>query len=159
MSCWSFGHFTWYLNVAAPAPLSDSSLYWAHFGSFVGLARDFGSTYFPGITITRSLLCERLTAVWMLLKAQRLKKARFWRFSLRALRADSFRRPREGRRTQPLPWALLMDLIAFFSEPRWHTTRVSPRDLARSAAASVRGFGTLPPAAGLTLLSGAGSGQ
>ena len=85
--------------------------------------------------------------------------ARFWRFSLRALRAESFRLPCEGRSTQPFLRAPLMDLIARFSEPRWHTTRVSPRAFALSAEPSVRAFGTLPPAAGLTLVSGAGSGQ
>ena len=95
----------------------------------------------------------------MLLNLQRLKKARFCRFSLRALRAESFRVPCEGRSTQPFVCALLIDRIARFSDPRWHTTRVSPRELARRAAARVRAFGTLPPAAGLTLVSGAGSGQ
>ncbi len=53
----------------------------------------------------------------------------------------------------------MIDLIARFSEPRWQTTRVSPRDFALSADASVRAFGTFPPAAGLTPVSGAGSGQ
>ena len=33
-----------------------------------------------------------------------------------------------------------MDLIARFSEPRWHTTRVSPRALALSADPSARAF-------------------
>jgi hypothetical protein len=55
--------------------------------------------------------------------------------------------------------AALIDLIARLSEPRWQTTRVSPRAFAFSAEASVRGFGTFPPAAGLTPVSGAGSGQ
>jgi hypothetical protein len=55
--------------------------------------------------------------------------------------------------------ALRIDLGARLREPRWHTTRVSPRALALSAEPSVRGFGTVPPAAGLTLVSGAGSGQ
>ena len=67
--------------------------------------------------------------------------------------------PCEGRSTQPFLRALLIDLIARFSEPRWHTTRVSPRAFALSADPSERAFGTFPPAAGLTLVSGAGSGQ
>jgi hypothetical protein len=140
-------------------PFSDVSLYRAHFGSFVGLARDFGSMYLPGITTTRSLLCERLIAAWMLLNLHRLKNALFCRFNRRALRAESFRLPCEGRSTQPLRRALSIDLIARFSEPRRHTMRVSPRAPALSAEPSVRALGTLPPAAGLTLLSGAGSGQ
>jgi hypothetical protein len=55
--------------------------------------------------------------------------------------------------------ALSIDRIARFSDPRWHTTRVSPRAFLLSADASERAFGTFPPAAGVTLLSGAGSGQ
>ena len=60
---------------------------------------------------------------------------------------------------KPFRRAWLIDLIALFSEPRWHTTRVSPRGFAFSADASVRGFGTFPPAAGLTVVSGDGFGQ
>src|SRR5918997_592306 len=44
-------------------------------------------------------------------------------------------------------------------EPCWHTTRVRPGALRRRADRSERAFGTLPPAAGLIDLSGAGSGQ
>jgi hypothetical protein len=43
------------------------------------------------------LLRERLIAAWMLLNRQRLAKARFSRLSRRALRADSFFDPCEGR--------------------------------------------------------------
>src|SRR5215210_7258307 len=115
--------------------------------------------YLPGMTTTRSLLCYRLTAAWMLLNLQRFANARFWRFSRRALRTESFREPCDGRSTRPFRRALLMERMARFSEPRWHTTRVSPRAFALSAEPSVRAFGTFPPAAGLTLLSGAESGQ
>jgi hypothetical protein len=49
------------------------------------------------MTITRSLLRERLIAAWMLLNLQRFANARFCRLSLRALRADSFFLPCDGR--------------------------------------------------------------
>jgi hypothetical protein len=48
---------------------------------------------------TRSLLRDRLIAAWMLLNSQRFANARFCRFSLRALRADSFFGGYEGRST------------------------------------------------------------
>ena len=95
----------------------------------------------------------------MLLNLQRFANARFCRFSLRALRADSFFCPARAAARSRSSARWLIDLIARLSEPRWHTTRVSPRAFACSAEASERAFGTLPPAAGLTLLSGAGSGQ
>jgi hypothetical protein len=125
----------------------------------VGIARDRGSVYFPGMMITRSLLRARLIAAWMLLNLQRLANARFRRRSLRALRAESFFVPCDGRSIQPLLRADLIDRSARLSDPRWQTTTVLPRGFARSADASVRAFGTLPPAAGLTLVSGAGFGQ
>jgi hypothetical protein len=134
-------------------------LYLAHFGSFVGLARDLGSRYLPGMTTTRSLLPERLIAAWMLRNLHRFANARFRRFSRRALRLESFFDPCEGRSTKPFVCARLIERIARLNEPRWQTTRVSPRALRRSADASERAFGTFPPAAGVTLLSGAGSGQ
>src|SRR3954454_21269791 len=52
-----------------------------------------------------------------------------------------------------------MSRCACFSEPFWQTTRVTPGGLILSAEASERTFGTLPPAAGLTEVSGLGSGQ
>src|SRR3954452_19966571 len=52
-----------------------------------------------------------------------------------------------------------MSRFALASEPFWHTTRVMPGGLALSVEASERGFGTLPPAAGFTELSGPGLGQ
>src|SRR3954452_9107593 len=52
-----------------------------------------------------------------------------------------------------------MSAFARFSELFWHTTRVDPAGFFLSADASVRTFGTLPPAAGLTFVSGFGSGQ
>src|SRR5215210_1819603 len=104
--------------------------------------------YLPGMTTTRSLLRDRLIAAWMLLNLHLLANARFWRFSRLALRADSFREPCDGRSTQPFRRALLMERMAFFREPRWHTTRVSPGGFALSAEPSVRALGTFPPAAG-----------
>src|SRR4051794_23954266 len=44
-------------------------------------------------------------------------------------------------------------------ESPWQTTRVFPGGLVSRAEASERIFGTLPPADGLTFVSGAGSGQ
>src|SRR3954451_14637323 len=52
-----------------------------------------------------------------------------------------------------------MSRLAFTSEPFWHTTRVLPGGFVFSAEASERTLGTLPPAAGLTEVSGLGSGQ
>ena len=52
-----------------------------------------------------------------------------------------------------------MSRFACFREPFWQTTRVLPGGFALSADASERAFGTLPPAAGLTEVSGFGSGQ
>ncbi len=52
-----------------------------------------------------------------------------------------------------------MSRLSCFRESCWHTTRVLPGGFALSAEASVRAFGTLPPAAGLTDVSGFGSGQ
>ena len=52
-----------------------------------------------------------------------------------------------------------IDRTARFSEPGWQTTRVLPGGLRLSDEASERIFGTSPPAAGLTLVSGAGSGK
>jgi hypothetical protein len=71
----------------------------------------------------------------------------------------SFLLPCVGRRTVPYIRADLIERVAFLSDARWHTTRVLPGGFARSAEARLRAFGTLPPAAGFTLLSGAGSGQ
>src|SRR3954469_15744466 len=52
-----------------------------------------------------------------------------------------------------------MSRFATLSEFAWQTTRVDPGGRFFSADASVRTFGTLPPAAGLTDVSGFGSGQ
>src|SRR5438128_1716972 len=50
--------------------------------------------------------------------------------------------------------------LARFSDPGWQTTRVLPPfGSALRADASERAFGTAPPAAGLTDVSGAGFGQ
>ena len=81
------------------------------------------------------------------------------RLSLRACLPVSFFVPCDGRRTVPFFRAELIERFAFLSDARWHTTRVLPGGFARSAEARLRAFGTLPPAAGFTLVSGAGSGQ
>src|SRR3954463_13154441 len=52
-----------------------------------------------------------------------------------------------------------MSFFRRFSESFLHTTRVLPGGFVLSAEASVRTFGTLPPAAGFTDVSGFGSGQ
>src|SRR5215212_4273667 len=52
-----------------------------------------------------------------------------------------------------------MAAFASFSESDWQTTRVSPGARRSSAEASERAFGTAPPAHGVTVQSGAGSGQ
>src|SRR3954451_6674440 len=52
-----------------------------------------------------------------------------------------------------------MSFFRRFSESFLHTTRVVPGGFVLSAEASVRTFGTLPPAAGFTDVSGFGLGQ
>src|SRR3954471_21648575 len=52
-----------------------------------------------------------------------------------------------------------MSRLTRASEPCLHTTRVFPGGFALSAEASDRTLGTLPPAAGLTEVSGFGFGQ
>jgi hypothetical protein len=52
-----------------------------------------------------------------------------------------------------------MSRVARAKEPAWQTTRVVPGRLASSADRSDRTFGTAPPAAGETPVSGRGSGQ
>src|SRR3954447_843358 len=52
-----------------------------------------------------------------------------------------------------------MSRFAWASEPCRHTTRVFPGGFALSDEASDRTLGTLPPAAGLTEVSGLGFGQ
>ena len=108
---------------------------------------------------TRSLLRDFEIAAWMLLNLQRWKNARLIRLSFAARFAEIFFVPCVGRRTVPFFRAELIERIAFFSDAFWHTTRVLPAGFARSAEAMLRAFGTLPPAAGFTLLSAAGSGQ
>ena len=68
-------------------------------------------------------------------------------------------RPCEGRSTVPFFRAELIDRIARFSEPRWHTTRVSPAAFVLQRRGERARLRHLAAAAGLTLVSGAGSGQ
>src|SRR5919106_2979134 len=156
---WSFGQFTWERYVAAPWPFSDSSSYWTHLGSLVGCRLDGSSRYSPGITTTRSLLPARFTAAWMWRNLQRSASRRLIRRSRRAAFRDSFLVGALGRTFQPFVRALLIERFSLRTEFGLQTTYVSPRALRRSADASPRAFGTLPPAAGVTLVSGAGSGQ
>src|SRR3954471_4419695 len=107
---------------------------------------------------TRSLLCDFVTARWIAWNLQRLKS-----FLLSASSRLPFfalnLRVSVGRYFTPFLRAALMSLFRRFSESFLHTTRVVPGGFVLSADASVRTFGTLPPAAGLTDVSGLGSGQ
>src|SRR4051794_21942834 len=64
-----------------------------------------------------------------------------------------------GRLLKPVLSARRSECRMRLSEPVWQTTRVFPRSFAFSAEASERALGTAPPAAGLTDVSGRGSGQ
>jgi hypothetical protein len=55
--------------------------------------------------------------------------------------------------------ALAIECFSSLSESGWQTTRVVPGSLVFSAEASERALGTVPPAHGVTVQSGAGSGQ
>src|ERR687895_1275490 len=111
------------------------------------------------MTTTRSLLPARFTAAWMCRKRHRWASRRLRRPSRRAAFFDSFCVRAVGRTFQPLRRALRIERIALRTEFDLQTTYVSPRALLLSADASPRAFGTLPPAAGVTLRSGAGLGQ
>src|SRR4051794_15813789 len=110
---------------------------------------------------TRSSLFAFVTAGWISLKRQRLKKVLFTRRSWAAFLREIFVRFSVGRYLKPFARACLMSARASFSEFLWQTTRTrTPFGCLRFAAeASERSFGTLPPAAGLTLVSGFGFGQ
>jgi hypothetical protein len=107
----------------------------------------------------RSLLPARFTAAWMWRNRQRSASRRFRRVSRRAAFFESRCVRAVGRTFQPFLRALLIDFVALRSEFDLQTTYVSPRARLLSADASPRAFGTLPPAAGFTLRSGAGLGQ
>src|SRR5690349_5756228 len=112
---------------------------------------------------TRSLLPERLIAVCTEWNLQRLARIRLMRRKDRARLALIFRNGRLGRRRKPRVFALRTDVRRSFSDraPRlpWQTTRTSPGPAPVTSDAKERAFGTLPPAGGVTELSGAGSGQ
>ena len=107
----------------------------------------------------RSLLRERNTARWMLRYLQRLKKVRFRRLSPRAFFAEIRLAGCVGRIRTPFLRALRIDAYALFSEPGLQTTRTWVPRWRFAAELRLRAFGTLPPVAGLTDVSGAGSGQ
>src|SRR5215213_1309920 len=113
----------------------------------------------PGMTTTRSLLPDAVTAGWISRKRQRRKSLRLLRIQPRAARGLSLFTLPIGRYLKPRLRARRIDFFARRSELGWHTTRVLPGAPLRSADGRVRTFGTAPPAAGLTLVSGAGFGQ
>src|SRR5215208_3966573 len=111
------------------------------------------------MTTTRSLLRDLSTAFWISRNLQRLA----------SLRLNEARRlaclglnPRTSVGRSWIPWRRLARRIersARLSDPRWQTTRVRPTGLVFRAEYSDRTLGTAPPAAGLTLVSGAGLGK
>src|SRR5919201_5687640 len=113
----------------------------------------------PGMITTRSLLWEAVTAGWISWKRQRAYKRRLTRSRRVPAARLSLRSGAVGRSLKPLVSARRMDLRSRASEPDWQTTRVVPRACPFSADASERALGTAPPAAGLTDVSGLGSGQ
>src|SRR5918996_1338669 len=113
----------------------------------------------PGITMMRSLLPARLTAAWMCRNRHRSASRRLRRVSRRAAFFESFCVRAVGRTFQPFLRALRIERVALRSEFDLQTTYVSPRARLLSEDASPRAFGTLPPAAGRTLVSAAGLGQ
>src|SRR5687768_12856266 len=111
------------------------------------------------MTTTRSLLPEAVTAGWISRWRQRLNRRLFTRIRRFAFLALILVRPPVGRYLKPRLRARRIDFFARRSDSGWQTTRVSPGADVRSAEGSERAFGTAPPAAGVTLVSGAGFGQ
>src|SRR5919106_922946 len=109
------------------------------------------------ITI-RSLLPESFTASWIESYSHFFAKRWFSFFNLRAFLRFRRRLSSLGRTLKPLR-PLRIACFARLRESSWHTIRVSPTCLRFSAEPRVRYFGTSPPAAGVTLRSGAGLGQ
>src|SRR5688500_7837405 len=110
------------------------------------------------MTTTRSLLPEAVTAGWIWRYLHRFASLRLIAISPRARFALRLRRS-VGRIAKPLRRARRIERARRCSEFFLQTTRVSPRSLLSSAEASDLTLGTLPPAAGVTLRSGAGLGQ
>src|SRR5918996_5071438 len=108
---------------------------------------------------TRSLLRERNTAAWIERKRQRSRRRALKRRSFRARRALSFRGSWLARTLYPSRLAPLIAPRSRRIDPFWQTTRVFPGGALRSALNRPRASGTAPPAAGLTDVSAAGSGQ
>ena len=112
------------------------------------------------MTTIRSLFFDLNTALWIepylqRLNALRLKRRSRFAWLLREL-APGDRRAHAGIRACAPRGPTR---IARFSEPGRQTTRVEPGGLRLNAVNRLRAFGTLPPAAGLIDVSGAGSGQ
>src|SRR5437764_10823664 len=111
------------------------------------------------MTTTRSLLRDAVSAGWISWKLQRLNSARLIRSSRLACFLPRCSLGCEGRITYPCLRASEMLAFASASDALWQTTRVLPGPLPLSADASERAFGTFPPAAGWTEVSGRGLGQ
>src|SRR5436305_15352471 len=107
----------------------------------------------------RSLLCEAFTAAWIESYRHLSRNCRFRRVKLRAWARLILRSGSVGRSFQPCLRAAPTELSSRLIESFRHTTRVLLVLEGFSADESERAFGTSPPAHGLTVQSGAGSGQ
>src|SRR3954453_22367990 len=105
---------------------------------------------------TRPLFPDALTAPWIESNLQSLKRLLLVSVSARASGLLRNARGCDGRTTNPVLRAALIDDCRRLRESDWQTTFVFG---SVSADASVRGVGTCPPAHGDTEQSGAGSGQ
>src|SRR5712691_6915884 len=106
---------------------------------------------------TRSQFWESLIAGWISLYLQSLKSFFSNLRHRRPCLSVNVRGASVGRSWTPFVRAVVMALLARDSESAWQTIRVVPRFLLRAENRS-RAFGTSPPAGGLTVVSGAGSG-
>src|SRR4051812_11973508 len=118
-------------------PVLPVILYCAHAGSFVGIARDSGSVYRPGMITTRSLLPESVTAGWMFWYVHLLNSA--WLVASNWFACVWVRvRWSVGRMLYPCASASVIEACSRFIESGWHTTRVVELLLATRAEARVR---------------------
>ena len=112
---------------------------------------------------TRSLLPASFTAFWTESYSQRSARSRLISSSRLAWRLERRIFGWLGRRWKPLLRASRRDARRASSDcspsSPWQTTRTLPGPRPLTADASERASGTSPPAAGLTVVSGAGSGQ
>src|SRR5688572_26499070 len=103
---------------------------------------------------TRSLLPAAFTAAWTERNLHCLRSARLIFVSRLACFFESFFVGTLGRSEKQLVRACLIDASASLRERFWQTTYTSPGPLPVTADARERALGTLPPAAGLTDVSG-----